>query len=121
MATVALGLALGMMTNGTARADTFGSGNNTFTIDFVNVGNAGNANDVGPNGGPYGGVTNNFRIGTFEVSRDAITKANAVGNLGITLEDMGRASAALESTGLPQASPGTKRLGVTRSEGKNYD
>jgi hypothetical protein len=77
-----------MTTNGTARADTFGSGGNAFTIDFVNVGNPGNANDVGPNGGPYGGVANNFRIGTFEVSRDAITKANAVGNLGITLADM---------------------------------
>jgi len=77
----------------TSRADTFGSGGNTFTIDFVNVGNAVNANDVGPNGGPYGGVAYNFRIGTFEVSRDAITKANATvalggGNLGITLADM---------------------------------
>jgi len=93
MAAVALGLALGMMTNGTALADTFGSGVNAFTIDFVNVGNAGNLDDAAPNGGPYGGVDYNFRIGTFEVSRDAITKANATvvsggGNLGITLEDM---------------------------------
>jgi len=93
MAAVALGLALGMTTNGTALADTFGSGGNTFTIDFVNVGNAGNANDVGPDGGPYGGVAYDFRIGTFEVSRDAITKANATvanggGDLGITLADM---------------------------------
>ena len=93
MAAVALGLALGMMTNGTALADTFGTGANTFTIDFVNVGNAGNANDVGPNGELYGGVAHNFRMGTFEVSRDAITKANATvalggGNLGITLADM---------------------------------
>ena len=84
MAAVALGLALGMTTNGTARADTFGSGGNAFTIDFVNVGNPGNANDIGS----YGGVAYSFRMGTYEVSRDAITKANAVGNLGITLADM---------------------------------
>ena len=79
---------LGVLVTTTSRADTFGSGGNEFTIDFVNVGNAGNANDSGPNGGPYGGVAYDFRIGTFEVSRDAITKANVVGNLGITLADM---------------------------------
>jgi len=89
MAAVALGLALGMMTNGTALADTFGSGANTFTIDFVNVGNAGNANDVGPNGGPYGGVAYDFRMGTYEVSEDMITKANAEGSLGITKDTRG--------------------------------
>jgi formylglycine-generating enzyme required for sulfatase activity len=84
MAAVALGLALGMMTNGTALADTFGSGANTFTIDFVNVGNAGNANDVGPNGGPYGGVAYNFRVGTFEISQDAIARATASGMTHVT-------------------------------------
>ena len=47
----------------TSRADTFGSGGNTFTIDFVNVGNAVNANDSGTTGiysSPYGGVAYNF-------------------------------------------------------------
>jgi hypothetical protein len=33
------------------RADTFGSGVNQFNIDFVNIGNAGNANDAGAGGG----------------------------------------------------------------------
>jgi len=86
--TIAMLGVLVVLSTPTSRADPFGSGLNTFMIDFVDVGNAGNANDVGPFGGPYGGVANNFRIGTFEVSRDAITKANAVGNLGITLADM---------------------------------
>ena len=88
MAAVALGLALGMMTNGTALADTFGTGANTFTIDFVNVGNAGNADDAGAGGGsystPYGGVAYDFRIGTYEISQDAITKATASGMTNVT-------------------------------------
>jgi len=89
MAAVALGLALGMMTNGTALADTFGKGyNNDFTIDFVNVRNAGNANDTGAGGGsfssPYGGVAYDFRISTYEISQDAITKATASGMMHVT-------------------------------------
>ena len=31
----------------TAHADVFGSGANTLTLDFVNIGNAGNADDAG--------------------------------------------------------------------------
>ena len=71
-----------------ARADDFGSGGNAFTIDFVAIGNAGNANDAGNGGGlyssPYGGVPYAYRMGTFEIAQDAITKATASGaiNLG---------------------------------------
>lgn len=72
-------------TNSTLRADNFGSGANTFTIDFVNIGNAGNADDTGDGGGsfssPYGGVSYNYRMGVTEVSQDWITKAT---NLGVT-------------------------------------
>ena len=82
-AVAALGLALGMMAIGTAQADTFGSGNNTFTIDFVGVGNAGNANDAGAGGGSYfsdyGGVGYDYRMGTYEISQDMITKATNLG------------------------------------------
>ncbi len=85
MAVAALGLALGMMATTPAQADTFGSGANTFTIDFVNVGNAGNANDAGAGGGSYysdyGGVAYEYRIGKYEISQDMITKAT---NLGMT-------------------------------------
>jgi formylglycine-generating enzyme len=70
-----------------AHADTFGSGGNIFTIDFVNIGNPGNANDSGTTGSyssPYGGVAYEFRMGTYEISEDMITKANAAGGLLIT-------------------------------------
>jgi len=80
MAAGALGLALGMMTNGTALADTFGTGANTFTIDFVNVGNAGNAADTTN----YGAVPYAYRVGTYEISQDAITKATASGMANVT-------------------------------------
>lgn len=77
--TVACGLALTVA----AQADNFGTAGNEFAIDFVNVGNAGNGNDAGAGGGiyssPYGGVAYDFRIGTYEISQDAITKATASG------------------------------------------
>jgi hypothetical protein len=64
-------------------ADTFGTGANHFTIDFVNVGNAGNGNDLGAGGGsyssPYGEVGYNYRISTYEISEDMIEKAAALG------------------------------------------
>jgi hypothetical protein len=34
---------------GISRADTFGSGANTFSIDFVTIGNPGNPPDANPN------------------------------------------------------------------------
>ena len=78
-----------------AHADTFGSGGNAFTIDFVDIGNAGNADDRAqdnfndtpgdPNddeyASPYGGVSYGYRMGVTEVPQDWITKAT---NLGLT-------------------------------------
>ena len=87
-AVAVLGLVFAVMTAGTLRADTFGSGANTFMIDFVNVGNAGNADDAGAGGGsyssPYGGVNYNYRIGTYEISQDMITKATSLGMTNVT-------------------------------------
>jgi len=57
------------------RADTFGGGANTFTIDFVPVGNAGNAADTTG----YGGVPYSYRMGTYETSQDQVDKATASG------------------------------------------
>ena len=72
----------------TARGDTFGSGGNAFTIDFVDIGNAGNADDAGAGGGsystPYGGVSYGYRMGTYEISQDAIEKATAGGLASVT-------------------------------------
>ena len=71
-----------------AHADTFGSGGNAFTIDFVVIGNAGNADDAGAGGSPseftpFGGVSYGYRMGTFEIAQDAITKAAASGVLNL--------------------------------------
>jgi len=91
LAIAALGLSLGIMTSMHASADSFGNGSNTFTIDFVNVGDPGNPDDSGSTGSyflPYGGVSYEYRIGAQEVSRDMINKANAEGGLNITMQDM---------------------------------
>ena len=52
----------------TVDADTFGSGANTFNIDFVSIGNPGNAAD--PTGAPFpaGKVDYAYRMGTYEIS-----------------------------------------------------
>lgn len=83
--------ALGMMATGSAQittTDTFGSGANTFTIDFVTVGNAGNGNDAGAGGGsyssPYGGVDYVYRISTYAISQNDIATATAAGLANVT-------------------------------------
>jgi formylglycine-generating enzyme required for sulfatase activity len=67
---------------------TFGTGANTFTMDFVTIGNPGNLADTTGAPNPARSVPYAYRMGTYEVSRDMITKANTVGGLGITLADM---------------------------------
>lgn len=67
-----------------AQADTFGSGLNTFVIDFVTIGNPGNADDTTGNPNPVGKVDSTYRIGKFEISEDMIDKANTLGSLDIT-------------------------------------
>jgi len=70
------------------RADTFGTGPNTFTIDFVTIGNPGNADDTGGGGGSYsslfGGVSYAYRLGVYEISQDQIDKATASGLANVT-------------------------------------
>lgn len=63
-----------------AQADTFGTSGNEFTIDFVNIGNAGNAADTTG----YGAVPYAYRVGTYEITLDAITKATASGMSNVT-------------------------------------
>ena len=63
-----------------AQADTFGTSGNEFTIDFVNIGNAGNAADTTG----YGAVPYEYRVGTYEITQDAITKATASGMSNVT-------------------------------------
>jgi formylglycine-generating enzyme len=72
----------------TLRADTFGTGANAFIIDFVTIGNAGNANDSVAGGGayysPYGGVAYNYRMGVTEVPQAWIAKATSMGLTNVT-------------------------------------
>jgi hypothetical protein len=67
-----------------AAADTFGSGANTFDIEFVSIGNPGNAADTTGSPNPAGSVAYSYRMGKFEISEQMIDKANAEGGLGIT-------------------------------------
>ena len=75
-------------TSGQSLFETFGSGANQFTMDFVTIGNPGNAADTTGSPNPVGSVAYTYNLGKYEVSRDMITKANTAGSLGITLQDM---------------------------------
>ena len=68
--------------------ESFGSGANAFTMEFVTIGNPNNAADTTGSPNPAGSVAYTYNLGKYEVSRDMITKANAAGSLGITLADM---------------------------------
>ncbi len=72
-----------------AHADTFGSLGNTFDIDFVTIGNAGNADDTTGFPNPAGKVDSTYRMGQFEISEDMINKANAQSSLSITHDNRG--------------------------------
>jgi sulfatase modifying factor 1 len=60
--------------------DAFGSGANTFTIDFVDIGNAGNAADTTE----FGAVPYDYRIGKFEISQNQIDRATVNGMANVT-------------------------------------
>ena len=79
---------LSTISSGQPITETFGSGANAFTMDFVEIGNAGNAPDSTGNPSPVGSVGHVYSIGKYEVSRGMIEKANAEGALGISLSDM---------------------------------
>jgi hypothetical protein len=82
-------LALGYQTaSATSLLETFGIGSNAFTMDFVTIGNPGNAADTTGSPNPAGSVAYTYNLGKYEVSRDMIIKANAAGSLGITMADM---------------------------------
>ena len=76
----------------------FGTGANTFTMDFVTIGNAGNTADTTGSPSSVGAVGYEYGIGKFEVSEDMITKYNAnfgtANNLVITQDNRGSAKPA---------------------------
>jgi hypothetical protein len=69
-----------LMTQLSAQADSFGTSGNEFTVDFVNIGNTGNAADTTT----YGAVPYEYRVSIYEISQDAITKATASGMANVT-------------------------------------
>jgi formylglycine-generating enzyme len=83
-------LALGYQTSSaTSLLETFGTGANEFTMEFVTIGNPGNAADTTGAPNPAGSVGYVYNLGMYEVSRGQITKANSAGSLGITMAEMG--------------------------------
>jgi len=66
----------------------FGTGENAFTMEFVEIGNPGNPADSGGNPSQCGNVNYVYSIAKYEVSRDMVNKANADGGLGIGMRDM---------------------------------
>jgi formylglycine-generating enzyme len=60
-------------------ADTFGTGENQFGIEFVSIGEAGNVGDSRHQSAPFNGgaVPYEFRIAKFEISEEMIRKVNA--------------------------------------------
>lgn len=69
---------------GHASADSFGSGDNSFEIDFVTIGDPGNAADTTGNPNPAGSVDYVYRIGKYEISRDMVIKASTEGDLDLS-------------------------------------
>jgi hypothetical protein len=59
----------------TAEADTFGSGANSFSIEFVTIDSPNNPPDA--NGLGAGAVAYEYRMGKYEISEQMIDKANA--------------------------------------------
>lgn len=64
-------------TSVSSKADTFGSGGNTFSIDFVSIGNVGNANDSTG----FGGVSYGYNMAVTAVSQTMIDDATALTGL----------------------------------------
>ena len=68
---------------------TFGSGVNTFNVEFVPIGNPGNPADNTGSPNPAGSVAQAFLMGQYEISEDMINKANTLGGLFLTKDTRG--------------------------------
>jgi formylglycine-generating enzyme required for sulfatase activity len=69
----------------------FGSGENSFSIEFQNVGNENNPADLNAtasDGRYVGSVNYTYGIGKYEISRSIIQKANAASSLNLTMADL---------------------------------
>jgi len=89
MASIFLGASASMVSAVQGAVVSFGSGGNTFNMEFVTIGDAGNAADTTGAPNPAGAVGYEYGIGKFEVSEDMITKFNASQSLQITKDNRG--------------------------------
>ena len=85
---------VGMIVSATASADTFGSADNVFEIEFVTIGDPGNVADTTGDPNPAGAVAYEYRMGKYEISEAMIDAANAISAdagdpLGITHDGRG--------------------------------
>ena len=88
----------------------------SFQMDFVSIGNPGNAADTTGVPNPAGRVDRTYDINTFEVSRAMITAYNAnSGVVGITLQDMSESGSNNGGNGVDR--PAT---GVTWNEAARF-
>ena len=78
----------GASVNAQTITETFGSGANAFSIEFVEIGNPLNTADTTRLSNFVGRVDYMYNLGKYEISRDQVNKANAAGGLGITLYDV---------------------------------
>lgn len=72
----------GVSVNAQTITENFGSEANAFSIEFVQIGNPGNAADTTG----YGAVPYTYRVGKYEISQDVITKATASGMANVTAD-----------------------------------
>ena len=79
----AFALAFVLLSPAPSRADTFGSGSNSFEISFVQISQTNNAKDPA-SGNNYGAVPYEYRAGIYEITESMITKATASGLVGVT-------------------------------------
>jgi formylglycine-generating enzyme required for sulfatase activity len=70
-------------------ADMFGSGVNTFDMEFVTIDDPGNIADTTGVPTPAGSVSYSYRMSKYEVSEAMIEVANAVGGISITKDNRG--------------------------------
>jgi len=76
---------VGASVNAQTITQTFGSGANQFSIDFVEIGNPGNSADTTGLPNPAGSVSYVYNIGKYEINRDMIDKANLAGASNIQM------------------------------------
>ena len=77
-----------LTSDASAEIITFGSGVNSFGIDFVEIGDPGNVADTAGEPNPAGSVDYTYRISKYEISRDMVIKATSEGSLLISLGDL---------------------------------